>query len=476
MARRSKIVELHQQLTAGRISPAELVEQAKQSFDKQESELNSFTSERFEEALAQAKQLTSSDLAKSELAGIPTALKDNYNMVGTKTTASSNMLANYVSPYDATVTAKLKESGALIVGKTNMDAFAHGSSTATSDFGATKNPANTNHYPGGSSGGSAAAVAAGIVPYSIGSETAGSIRQPAAWCGIVGLAPTYGRISRYGVVAMGSSLDRPGPMATTVMDCAIVLDNLAGVDVKDATTVDLVENDFAKSIDTNIRGKKIGLPKQYWDNRINPEILVACKAAITELEKQGAEIVELDLLDPKYAIAVYTIVCRSEVSSNLARLDGVRYGHQSLDKAVDVITQIARNRGSGMGREAKKRIMTGTYTLSAGYYEAYYKKAQQVRKLIQDDLRSALQQVDIIIAPTTPTTALRLDDPMVDDPLFGELSDVLVEASALSGLPAVNLPVGKDSIGLPIGIQMIGDLWQEQKVLNWAAALEEALS
>jgi aspartyl-tRNA(Asn)/glutamyl-tRNA(Gln) amidotransferase subunit A len=416
--------------------------------------------------------LQPTDYDKSLLAGIPTGLKDNFNWSGTPTTASSRMLESYISPYDSTVVSRLLANKSLIIGKTNMDAFAHGSSTATSDFFVTLNPVNKEHYPGGSSGGSAAAVAAGIVPYAIGSETAGSIRQPAAWCGIVGLSPTYGRLSRYGVVAMGSSLDRPGPLALTVADCAIVVDALSGKDPHDATCADKPATQLFKNLTTDIKGMKIGLPKQYWDSRINPEILETCKQAVAELEKLGAEIVEIELLDPKYSIAVYTIVCRSEVSSNLARLDGLRYGYVSKETATDVLDMIANNRGEGLGNEAKQRSMTGAYTLSAGYYEAYYKKAQQVRNLIKQDLDAALEKVDVIIAPTTPTTAMRIGDPLVNDPLFGELSDVLVEASALSGMPSLNIPVGKDSAGLPIGMQIIGKQWDEQSILNIGHAYE----
>lgn len=470
----SLIVELNKKLAEGKVTPAELLEEATGKAKEADAKYQIFTS--FTEDLAKetASKVDSKLIAENKLAGIPTAIKDNFNWKETVTSASSNMLREYVSPYNATVTEKLLDQGAVMIGKTNMDAFAHGSSTATSDYFVTRNPRNPEHYPGGSSGGSAAVVAAGVVPYAIGSETAGSIRQPASWCGIVGVSPTYGRISRYGVVAMGSSLDRPGPLATTIADCAIVIDALSGFDPRDATSGKLSPTELFKNLDTNIKGKRIGIPTQYWDSRINPEVLAACEEAIKKLEKLGAIIVPVELLDPKYSIAVYTIVCRSEISSNLARLDGIRYGHKSMEAADNVLAQITNNRSEGLGREAKMRSTTGAYTLSAGYYDAYYKKAQQVRNLIKLDLQKVLSEVDAIAAPTAPTTALKIGDPQVNDSLFGELSDVLVEASALSGLPSLNIPVGQDSNGLPVGLQLMGEQWMEQKIMNIAHSFEQS--
>lgn len=468
----SRIAELNEKLKSGALTAKELLEQSVAKMEQVDPELKIFVSKTIEQASNELVSLTPADFESSLLAGIPTPVKDNYNWKGTATTASSNMLKDYIAPYTATVIERTVQSKALIIGKTNMDAFAHGSSTATSDFFVTRNPVNADYYPGGSSGGSAAAVAAGVVPYALGTETAGSIRQPASWCGIVGLAPTYGRLSRYGVVAMGSSLDRPGPMATTVADCAIVVDALSGHDPHDATSASLPRTALYQNLSRDIKGLKIGLPKQYWDSRIDSEVLTACKAAVAELEKLGAELIDIELLDPQYSIAVYTVVCRSEVSSNLARLDGIRYGHMSSVQANDVLDKIANNRGEGLGNEAKQRSMTGAYTLSAGYYDAYYKKAQQVRNLIKQDLDQALANVDVIIAPTAPTTALKIGDPQVNDSLFGELSDVLVEASALSGMPALNIPVGKNSAGLPIGMQIIGKQWDEQTILNAGHAYE----
>lgn len=469
----SQLVSLNKKLVSAKTSAGELLAEAEAQIAKLDPKLRIFVSLTLDKAKAALANVSSEKLSQSLLAGIPTAIKDNFNWTDTNTTASSNMLKDYVSPYTATVVSRMEEAGALIMGKTNMDAFAHGSSTATSDFFATHNPVNPDYFPGGSSGGSAAAVAAGIFPYTLGSETAGSIRQPAAWCGIVGLSPTYGRLSRYGLVAMGSSLDRPGPLANTVADCAIVVDALSGHDSHDATNVNKPKTELFKNLSANIKGLKIGLPKFYWDSRIDPEILASCEAAVKELEKLGAEVKQIDLMDPKYSIAVYTVVCRSEISSNLARLDGIRYGHRSEEMALDVLSQIALNRGDGLGNEAKQRSITGAYTLSAGYYDAYYKKAQQVRFLIKQDLEKAFEDVDVIISPTTPTPALKMDDPQVNDSLFGELADVLVEASALSGMPALNIPVGETKSGLPIGMQIIGKQWDEQTILNVGHAYEK---
>jgi aspartyl-tRNA(Asn)/glutamyl-tRNA(Gln) amidotransferase subunit A len=376
------------------------------------------------------------------------------------------MLKSYESVYNSTVVDKLEKEDAVIFGKTNMDAFAHGSSTERSDFFTTKNPWDLNRVPGGSSGGSAAAVAAGMGIYSIGTETAGSIRLPASWCGITGLKPTYGRVSRYGVVSMGSSLDSPGPMTKNVEDAAILLEVLAGKDEKDAnTSTKKVENYFA-NLNKDISGMKIGLPKQYFnEDAIQKEVLERVTDAAKLLEKQGAELVDMDLMDPKYGIAVYTVICRSEISSNLGRYDGIRYGYFSDEKAEEILDQVMINRGEGFGNEAKQRSMTGAYALSAGYYDAYYKKAQKVRTLIRQDLERAFEEVDIIIGPTTPTTALKLGE-SENNPLFGEMADILIEASTLSGCPGLNIPVGFDQNSLPVGMNLFAPQFNEQQILN----------
>jgi len=389
------------------------------------------------------------------LLGIPISVKDNYCTKGLKTTASSNVLKDYIPPYDATVVSKLRDAGAIIAGKTNMDAWAHGSSTETSDFFTTRNPWNTERLPGGSSGGSAASVASDEVIVGIGSETAGSIRQPASWCGTVGLKPTYGRVSRYGVIAMGSSLDCPGPITKTVGDAAYMLNVMAGSDGMDATASERKVDDYGKSLNMGVKGMVIGVSDQYLDvaeKEIAKNILESLKV----YEKLGAKIKKIDLFNPKYAIAVYTILQRSEVSSNLGRYDGVRYGEGR----------------ESFGEEAKRRIMLGTYCLSAGYYDAYYLKAQKVRTMIIKDFERAFKEVDVIIAPTTPSTALPVGSSK-NHPMFGEVSDVLVEPSTIAGLPGLNINSGFDREGLPIGMQIIGPQFSESLLLRVGKAFEK---
>ena len=391
------------------------------------------------------------------LLGIPYACKDNYSTKGVETTASSNMLKGYIPPYESTVTQKLKDAGAVMLGKTNMDAFAHGSSTETSDFFKTINPWNKNKVPGGSSGGSASAVMSDMCIFSTGSETAGSIRGPAAWCGASGFKPTYGRVSRYGVVAMASSTDSPGPIAKTIEDAAYVLKIIAGKDPLDATSSPTeVEDYFANLNNIDLSKIKIGKPKPYFEIELEPGVREKVEQAIEKFKELGAQIVEMDLLSPKYSIGVYTILQRSEVSSNLARLDGIRYG----------------NDRTNFGFEAKKRIMLGTYTLSAGYYDAYYSKAQKVRTLIVDDFNKAFNEVDMIIGPTMPCVALNLGDPE-KSPMFGELMDVLAEPSAIAGLPGISIPCGL-SENMPVGVQLIGKHFDENKLGAVAYAFQKA--
>lgn len=476
------IQQVHQDLKDKKYTALEITQEYLKQIQEKEKGINAFVNLTEEKALAAAKKVDA-DLAEgreiSLVAGVPAALKDNFNWTGTPTTASSNMLREYVSPYNATVTQRLLDKDAVFLGKANMDAFAHGSSTETSDFGVTKNPYNLDRVSGGSSGGSAAAVAADMSVYAIGSETAGSVRGPAAWCGLYGFAPTYGRISRYGAIAMGSSLDRPGVLANNVEDCAIVTDIISGQDKRDATSIPQASSNYFLNLKPELAGKsgklKLGLPKQFIDERIQPDVAKRVMEVIKELEAKGAEIVEIDLLDPKYSIAVYTIVCRSEVSSNLARIDGIRYGHVSAEKAAGVLDQIALNRWEGFGNEAKQRSMTGAYALSAGYYDAYYKKAQQVRTLIIEDFKKAFDQVDLIIGPTMPTTAPKLGV-TANDPLFGETADMLTEPSALAGLPCISVPVGLDGEGLPIGMQIFGPQFAEQEVLNLAYFYQQNLA
>ncbi len=390
------------------------------------------------------------------LLGIPIAVKDNFSTLGIKTTASAKVLESYIPPFDSTVVKKLKEAGMIMLGKTNMDAWAHGSSTETSDYGSTKNPWNIEHLPGGSSGGSAASVAADQCIVSIGSETAGSIRQPASWCGVVGLKPTYGRVSRYGVAAMGSSLDSPGPISKTVEDSALILEILAGQDKMDATTSPKNVPEYTKNLESSFKDLVIGVSDEYFIEGLDPEVEKAVKEAISKLEKMGAKIEKIKLFDPKYAIDVYTIIQRSEVSSNLARYDGIRYG----------------NDRSAFGEEAKRRIMFGTHALSSGYYDQYYNKASKVRRVIVNDFKKAFEKVQVIIAPTSPSLALPVGASK-NAAMFGELADVLVEPSSIAGLSGINIPVGFSSSNLPIGMQIIGPQWGEEKVIQTAYKYEQ---
>ncbi len=438
-----------------RFSSRELAEACLRQIEKTEGSLKSFVTMPRDYVLEQAREADrviqrSSDIwERAPLTGIPVAVKDNFCTKGLKTTASSKVLENYVPVYDATVIKLLRKAGAIILGKTNMDAWAHGSSTETSDFHTTRNPWDTDRTPGGSSGGSAASVAAHQTIFAIGSETAGSIRQPASWCGVTGFKPTYGRVSRYGVIAMGSSLDCPGPLTKTAEDALLVVRALAGKDEKDATTA---EKDFSFSLgDVSPKKLVIGLPRTYFFDGLDEEVEEGVRRAVGRVKKAGAQIKEVDLLDPQYSVAVYTVVQRSEVSSNLARYDGVRYG---------------RDR-SFFGDEAKRRVMLGTYALSAGYYDKYYKKAQKVRSLICSDFDKVFEEVDLLIAPTTPTPALKVGA-ADKDPMFGEMQDMLVEASSLAGLPGISIPCGFTKAGLPIGMQIMGPQWSEGLLLEVA--------
>lgn len=444
--------EARKGLKSKKFTPTDLVQSCLDRIKLFDKKLNAFVTLCDEEALKQAKN---ADISLP-LGGIPIAIKDNYLTKGIRTTASSLVLDEYIAQYDATVMKKLKNAGAIIIGKTNLDAWAHGSSTETSDYGPTLNPWNTDHLPGGSSGGSAAAIAADETIISVGSETAGSIRQPAAWCGVVGFKPTYGRVSRYGIIAMKSSTDSPGPLCKTVDDAATLLEIMSGHDPYDATSIE--EDSWKKpEIRQNLNGLKIGLPLSYFPSQIQPEVKKSILEAAETLKKLGAQILELpDVLDPKYSIAVYTILQRSEVSSNLARFDGIRYGHDR----------------SFFGTEAKRRIMLGTYSLSAGYYDAYYLKAQKVRTLICQDFDKQFQKVDAIIGPVSPTTALKLGANK-GQAMFGELQDMLVEPSSIAGLPGISIPCGFDKTALPIGFQIIAPQKREDLVYQIAKIFED---
>lgn len=452
------VEESRKGLDAGQFSSVELTQACLNSISAQDQTLHSFLTVFTESALEEAKKadgLLVKKAGKGKLLGIPLSLKDNFLTKNGRTTAASRVLDNFIPPFDATVTRKLREAGAVILGKNNMDAWAHGSSTETSDYGPTLNPWDHTKLPGGSSGGSAAAVSSNEIIAAIGSETAGSIRQPASWCGVIGFKPTYGRVSRYGVVAMEASLDSPGPLTKNVRDAALLLGVIAGHDTLDATTPPVDVPDYLGNLTGDIKGKKIGLPKEYFMSDTEPGINDLVKKAAAVYEKLGAEIVEISMMDPKYSIADYTVIQRAGVSSNLSRYDGVRYGH---DRTF-------------FGKEAKRRVMLGTYALSSGYYDAYYQRAQKVRMLLRRDFDRIFSQVDAILAPTSPSVALPVGSSF-NHPFFGEISDVLIEGSSLAGITGVNVPVGLKG-GLPVGMQLMADNFCEQTILNMAYAYEQ---
>ncbi len=454
------ITEARRGLEKGNFSVTELVTACLGKIKSTNEELNSFITVCKKESLTKAKELDQilsnqpSTISHQPLFGIPIAVKDNFCTKNIRTTAASKVLDNFTPPYESTVVSKLKKAGAIIIGKTNMDAWAHGSSTETSAYGTSKNPHNIGHSPGGSSGGSAAAVAANQVIAAVGSETAGSIRQPAAWCGVVGLKPTYGRVSRWGLIAMASSTDSPGPITKRVEDAAVMLQVLAGKDEKDATTADNPVDNYS-NLKINPNKITLGVPQEYFLPNMDKKVESIIKNSIKQLKELGFKTKNISLLDPKFSIAVYTIVQRAEVSSNLGRMDGIRYG----------------NNRSHFGQEAKRRIMLGTHVLSSGYYDQYYTKAQKVRTLIKKDLDKAFESVDAIIAPTSPTPALKIGE-SEKSPMFGEMQDVLVEASSLAGLPGISINAGFAD-KLPVGIQFFGPQFKEKLILQIANLYEK---
>ena len=441
--------------------------------------LNAFITETPERALAMA-EAADARLAQGEaglLEGVPLAIKDLFCTEGVQTTAASHILEGFVPQYESTVTANLWRAGAVMVGKTNLDEFAMGSSNMTSYFGGVENPwkrrgDNRKLVPGGSSGGSAAAVAAYMVPGSTGTDTGGSIRQPAAFCGIVGLKPTYGRCSRWGVVAFSSSLDQPGPFARTVEDSALLLQAMAGHDPKDSTSAPLAVPDFAAAArNSDIRGLKVGIPKEYRVEGTSPEIVALWDKGMAMLQAAGAVPVEVSLPHTKYALPAYYIVAPAECSSNLARYDGVRFGLRVPGKDLSEMYQ--NTRGAGFGKETRRRILIGTYVLSAGYYDAYYRKAQQVRALIARDFKEAFSKCDVLLTPTAPTAAFAAGDKM-DDPVTMYLNDMFTIPASMAGLPGISVPAGLDKDGLPLGLQIIGRAFDEETMLRTAVALEKA--
>ncbi len=405
------------------------------------------------------------------LLGVPVAIKDNLSTRGLRTTCSSRMLEPYVPPFDATAVARLKAAGAVVLGKTNLDEFAFGSSTENSAFGPTHNPWDLARVPGGSSGGSAAAVAAGFGFGALGSDTGGSIRQPAALCGVVGLKPTYGRVSRYGLVAFASSLDQVGPFGRTVADAAALSQAIDGHDPLDSTSAPRAVPDYAAALPRGVKGLKVGLPREYFVSGIAPEVAAAVRTAVESLAAMGAEVREVGLPHTEHCLSVYYLLATAEASSNLARFDGVRYGFRA--PASGVVAQAMRTRAEGFGPEVKRRIMLGTYALSSGYYDAYYRRAQQVRTLIARDFEAAFREVDVVATPTSPTTAFRLGE-KADDPLTMYLSDIFTISANLAGLPALSLPCGFDAAGLPIGLQLIGRAFEEPTLFAAGHAYESA--
>ncbi len=457
------------------ISAVELVKETIEQVKAVDGELGAFNSLCEEQAIETAQNVDKK-IANGEkipaLAGIPLALKDNMNYKGSKTTASSKILENFVSPYDATVVKKLKENFIPIIGKTNLDEFAMGSSNENSAFKNVKNPWDLNKVPGGSSGGSAAAVAGFESTISLGSDTGGSIRLPASFCGIVGLKPTYGRVSRYGLIAFASSLDQIGPFARSVEDAALLLEIISGYDKNDSTSLNLPVPNYAAALKKDIKGLKIGVIKELLGEGVAPDVKKAIENAIDTYKSLGAEIVEISLPLLKHSIGVYYIVATAEASSNLARFDGVKYGHRTPD-AKNLLEMYTKTRAEGFGDEVKRRIMLGTYALSSGYYDAYYKKAQQVRHLIKNDFDKVFETVDVLLSPTCPYTAFEIGS-KVEDPLSMYLTDIGTISANLAGIPGMSIPCGFDNSGMPVGMQLLAPALQEEKLLNIAYNFEQA--
>lgn len=466
---------LHEAIRNKKVSARELTNAFLKQIDAVEGKIHAFNTITSEEALKQADGVDAA-IAKGNtigpLAGIPIAIKDNLCTRGIATTCSSKILQGFIPPYDATVVSRLRDSGAIFLGKTNMDEFAMGSSTENSAFEKTRNPWDLSRIPGGSSGGSAAAVAASEAVMALGSDTGGSIRQPAGLCGIVGIKPTYGRVSRYGLIAYASSLDQIGPLTQDVTDAAIVMNVIGGHDPRDTTSANRPMPDFTQNLSNGIAGLRIGVPKEYFVGGLDTEVSSAITEAINTFEKLGAKPVEVSLPHSEYAIATYYIVATAEASSNLARFDGVRFGYRT-EAASDLKEMYQKSRAEGFGPEVKRRIMLGTYVLSSGYYDAYYKKAQQVRTLIKNDFDSAFSEVDVVISPTSPTPAFKIGEKM-SDPIQMYLSDIFTISANLAGIPAISIPCGFSGEGLPIGLQISAKPFDEETLLRVAFAFEEA--
>jgi aspartyl-tRNA(Asn)/glutamyl-tRNA(Gln) amidotransferase subunit A len=469
--------ELGRQLKDRKISALELTRDYLDRIKQVESKISSFLQVTEELAIQNAeladKKIKDGDY-KSPLVGIPAALKDNMLARGTRATAGSKILENYQSVYDSTVAKKLNEAGMVLLGKTNLDEFAMGSSTENSAFQITKNPWDIKKVPGGSSGGSAAAVSAGECAYALGSDTGGSTRQPAAFCGVVGLKPTYGRVSRYGLIALASSLDQIGPITRTVEDSALVLNAIAGQDSKDSTTALVPVEDFTKNLKKEIKGMRIGIPKEYFVSGIDKGVEESVRSAIKQLEDMGASVREVSLPNTDYALAVYYIILPAEASSNLSRYDGIRYGYSIIkdDKDMKELYSVySKSRAVGLGDEVKRRIMIGTYSLSSGFYDAYYRRAQKIRELVKSDFAEVFTEVDILVTPTTPGVAFNIGE-MVNDPLTMYLSDIFTVSANIGGIPAVSVPCGF-SDGMPVGLQFMAKPFAESQLLQVAYQYEQ---
>jgi len=467
------LLELSQGLREKQFSSLELTEHFLSRIRQHDPRLNAFVTVTEEQALGHAKAADARIAAgqAGPLTGVPIAQKDIFCTQGVRTSCGSKMLDNFISPYNATVVERFNQAGAVMLGKLNMDEFAMGSSNETSYYGPVKNPWDLGAVPGGSSGGSASAVAARLAPGATGTDTGGSIRQPASFCGITGIKPTYGRVSRWGMIAFASSLDQGGPMARSAEDCALMLQTMAGFDEKDSTSVDIPVPDYLSSLNDSLEGLRIGLPKEFFGEGLDSNIARLIDEAVAEYRKLGAEVKEVSLPNMHLSGPAYYVVAPAECSSNLARFDGVRYGHR-CDNPKDLKDLYMRSRGEGFGAEVQRRILIGTYALSAGYYDAYYLKAQKIRRLISDDFKQAFQEVDVIMGPTSPSVAFRFGEKSAD-PIAMYLSDIYTIAVNLAGLPGMSIPVGF-SKNLPVGMQIIGDYFSEGRLLNVAHRYQQA--
>ena len=467
-----KLVELVDKIKKKELSSTEVttafIERSKKS-----KKLNAYISENYENAIKKAKIFDQKPDFKKKLPGIPIAVKDLFCTKNIRTTAGSKILENFVPTYESTVTQNILDEGGIVIGKLNCDEFAMGSSNETSYFGNVQNPVSENLVPGGSSGGSSSALAAKLTPATIGTDTGGSIRQPASFTGTVGLKPTYGSCSRYGIVAFASSLDQAGPMTHDVKDCSLMFEIMSTYDTKDSTSVDFKRENYLTNLNENIKGKKIGIPKEYRVDGMPKEIDELWEKGIKIIKENGGQIIEISLPNTKYALPTYYIVAPAEASSNLARYDGVKYGFRS--KGENLIDMYEKTRSEGFGDEVKRRIMIGTYVLSSGYYDAYYLKAQKVRRLIKNDFDEAYKKVDAILTPSTPSSAFKIGEKL-NDPVSMYLNDIFTVPINLAGLPAISIPAGHDKKGYPLGLQVIGKAFDEQSILNIAFALEKNIS